>query len=375
MRNLWYSTSTLIGMMVGVGMFALPYAFYKAGFFVGALYFVLVFSVFLLLHLMMGELVLRTEEEHRFIGYSGKYLGQTMKRVASFTNLFSVFGSLLAYIIIAGTFIRIISGSLALSVTFGQVFFWLLMTIVLFWGVSRMESTELIMFLFLVFMVLLMFFDGLNNIEVVNFFTFDPKNIFLPYGVLMYAFAGVSAVPIMRDTLRGEERKLKKSIKTGLIIAALIYLLFVILGVGVSGSFVSEDALLGMSHSLGENIIFLGALFGFFAISTSYMAYSFYLKQTLIFDLNINKKMAVALVAVVPIALLFLSSAGFVEVVVLIGSVFGGLEGIILVLMYKKAKQKGDREPEYSLKISKFILYFIMLVFVLGIFYELVYNL
>ena len=375
MKIFWYSTSTLIGMMVGVGMFALPYAFYKAGFFVGAVYFVIIFSVFMLLHLMMGEVVLRTKGEHRFIGYSGKYLGHSMKMVASFTNLFSVFGSLLAYIIIAGTFIHIISGTLALSSMSGQMLFWLLMTITLLLGASRMEITEFVMFLFLICIVFLMFFSGFGKIEQVNFFSFDPGNMFLPYGVLMYAFTGISAIPIMRDTLRGEEKKLKGSIKIGMSVAAAIYFIFVVLGVGVSGSFVSEDALLGMSHSLGDKIIFLGALFGFFAVATSYMAYSFYLKQALVFDLKVNKKMALTLVALVPMILLFLSSAGFVEVVVLVGAVFGGLEGIMLVLMHKRSKQNGDRDPEYSLKVPNVISFLIIAMFVAGVIYELFYNL
>jgi amino acid permease len=375
MKNFWYSTSTLIGMMVGVGMFALPYAFYKAGFFVGSIYFVLMFLVFLILHLMMGEVVLRTEEEHRFIGYCGVYLGKTMRKVASFTNLFSIFGSLLAYIIIAGSFIHIISGSLFFSFNMGQLFFWFIMTIILLFGVLRMERTEFIMLIFLILMVIFMFFNGVKSIEFINFFTFESSNIFLPYGILIYSFAGISAIPIMRDALRGKEKMLKRSIITGLSIAAFIYFTFIFLGVGVSGSFVSEDALLGMSQFLGDKIIFLGALFGLFAISTSYMAYSFYLKQTLIYDLKINKNISLIIVSFVPIILFFISSASFIDLIVLLGAVFGGVEGIMLVKIYKKVKQKGNRDPEYSLKISNIVLYLIMLMFVIGIFYEMFYNL
>ncbi len=375
MRNFWYSTSTLIGMMVGIGMFALPYAFYKAGFFVGSVYFVIIFLVFLILHLMMGEVVLRTKEEHRFIGYSGIYLGKTMRKVAIFTNLFSIFGSLLAYILIAGTFIHIISGSLFLSLSVGQLFFWFIMTIMLFFGALRMEKTEFIILVFLILVVIFMFLNGVGKIEFTNFFTFEPKNIFLPYGVLIYSFAGISAIPIMRDVLRGKEKILKKSIITGLSVVAIIYFTFIFLAVGVSGSFVSEDALLGMSQFLGDRIIFLGALFGLFAISTSYIAYSFYLKQALIYDLKANKNISLIIVSFIPMILFFITSATFVDIIVLLGAVFGGIEGIMLVKIYKEAKRKGSRNPEYSLKIPNFIFYIITFIFLVGIFYELFYNL
>jgi len=375
MKKFWYSTSTLIGMMVGVGMFALPYAFYKAGFFIGAFYFILIFSVFLILHLMMGEVVLRTKEEHRFVGYSGLYLGKAMRRLASFTNLFSIFGSLLAYILIAGSFMQIVSGSFLFSFAAGQLFFWFLMTVILLLGVLKMERIELVMLVFLLLMIVFMLLDGIGSLKLNNFFTFDPSNLFLPYGILIYSFSGISAIPIMRDILRVKEKMLKKSIITGLFIAAFIYFLFIFLGVGVSGSFVSEDAISGMAKLLGDKIIFLGALFGLFAIATSYMAYAFYLKQTLVYDFKISKNISLMIVSFVPIILFFISSASFVEIIVLLGAVFGGIEGIMLVKIYKEAKKRGNRKPEYSLRLSAVIFYIIILMFAAGIFYEIFYNL
>jgi len=366
--------ATLIGTVIGAGILGIPYVVMKSGFGIGLITLLVVATIIIIIHLYLGEIALRTKENHRFIGYSGVYLGKTAKRFATFTNLFSVFGSLLVYILISGSFIQIISRGINISIESGQIFFWLLMTLSLMFGIKRMERTELMMLIFLALTVIFIFIDGFESIEFSNFLTFNPQNIFLPYGVLIYAFASISAVPLMRDTLKGEENKLKGSIKTGLFIAAVIYLIFVFLGVGVSGSLVSEDALLGMSKVVGEKIILLGALFGLFAISTSYIAYSFHLKQTLIYDLGIKRKMAVSMVVFIPILLFISSSAGFIETVILLGAIFGGLEGILLIGIYKKSREKGNRDPEYSLKISNFIFLLIFLVFVAGIFYELFYN-
>ncbi|NQU83328.1 MAG: hypothetical protein HQ536_01310, partial [Parcubacteria group bacterium] len=55
------------------------------------------------------------------------------------------------------------------------------------------------------------------------------------------------------------------------------------------------------------------------------------------------------------------------------GGVFGGLAGILVVLMFFEAKKKGNRKPEYEIKIPKFIPYTIMIIFGLGMLYEIFY--
>ena len=49
----------------------------------------------------------------------------------------------------------------------------------------------------------------------------------------------------------------------------------------------------------------------------------------------------------------------------------GAIEGTSIVLIYKKAKKLGDRQPSYSLKVPGFIKYLIILVFVVGFIYTL----
>ena len=49
----------------------------------------------------------------------------------------------------------------------------------------------------------------------------------------------------------------------------------------------------------------------------------------------------------------------------------GGIEGVLFVLMYWKAKQLGDRKPEYSLGKHKILGSLLILIFALGIAYQL----
>lgn len=370
-KNFWYAVSILVGTIVGAGMFALPYVSQKAGFLVGVLYIVTLFFVFLALHLMMSEVALRTEGKHRFIGYVGEYFGKTAKDAVTITSILGVFGGLLAYILISGNFLHLLSADIFPLAGLNEIYFWLSMSVILLFGIRALEKSEVFMLVFLLVAILLMTFYSLPHLNIQNLAGFTPSNFFLPYGPAMYALAGVAAIPLLRDILRGEERKMKKAIFTGTLIPAILYIMFVCLVVGVTDGFVTEDSLTGLSYSIGQKAIVLGALFGLLAAATSYLAFSFYLKQTFIYDLHMSERKATAIVILSPLLLVSFIPVGFIDVVIFLGAVFGGIEAIILVKLFKKAKEKSQRVPEYSVNIPKLFIYFMLLLFFVGIIYEI----
>jgi len=215
---------------------------------------------------------------------------------------------------------------------------------------------------------------GIKKISFDNFFTFDSSRIFLPYGITLFALAGIAAVPAVRDILEGSEKKIKKALILGTALPALFYVLFVALVLGVSGSAVSEDAISGLKNVLGGSVVFVGALFGVFTVATSYITFGLYLKDMFVYDLGINKILAFLFILLAPIALVFLHSDSFIVVLGFLGAIFGGLESIFLIRTYKKARQKGDRMPEYSYNIPAPLLNLLVAVFVLGIFYTLFFD-
>ena len=60
----------------------------------------------------------------------------------------------------------------------------------------------------------------------------------------------------------------------------------------------------------------------------------------------------------------------FIQALAITGGVAGGIEGILIILMFWKAKKLGDRKPEYSINISKVLGIALMVMFVLGILYQ-----
>jgi len=313
-NNFWYAVATLVGTIVGVGIFGLPYAAWQSGFFIGALYLAALFFVFVLLHLMFGEIILRTKEKHRLVGYVKMYLGERSQKIITLTTTLGVLGGMLIYILIGGEFLKVVLGGAIEFNWHGYLIFWAVMSIILILGLKSVKWSEMIMLFFMGAVVLFLLIWGFSKIDANYFFYFHPNNLFIPYGITMFALAGTVAIPGMRIILKGSENKIKKAVIFGTAIPILFYFAFIFLVIGVSGPGVTQDAISGLAYSLGGPVVFLSALFGVFLVATSYLIFGLYLKDTLIYDLNVRRNIALLFIIIVPIFLTFARFGSFIEI-------------------------------------------------------------
>lgn len=371
-KNFLYATAVLVGTMVGVGIFGIPFAFSKAGFWIGFLFLILIGFITLLLDLMYGEVVLRTHEEHQITGYADKYLGLWFKRSIFFSVALALYSALLVYMIIAGEFLNnIFSSVFYASPTSYSLIFFVVLAILILRGIKRISWVEFFLMGLFAVVVILIFGVGVGSINLSNFAGIHPEFWFLPYGVLLFAFAGFSAIPIQRDILRDQENNLKKSILLAVLLTGALYLLFAFTVLGISGGATTPDAISGLYQFLGGKIIFLGSLFGILAVTTSFLMLGSAFMEMFHLDYNVPKKGAWLLVVVPPLVLFLGGLRAFIDIISLAGSVAIGLEGIVLTFVYIKSKSKGDRVPEYSLELPKFFYYLLIFVFGAGIVYAL----
>lgn len=378
-RNFFYAVTTLIGTIVGVGIFGLPYAFAKAGFFIGLAQLILLSGVTMIVHLMFGEVILRTKTKHNLPGYVEKYLGKRWEVLVSFSVLVGVFGAMVAYILVGGIFFdALISQATGIGNLISDnilyVIFWLILTVFILFGLKTIETVEFFMAFFLVAIIGVIALFSAPHINTNNLFSINELNFFVPYGVILFALAGTVAVPEVREILAGNEKKMKPAIILGVLVPALMYALFTFVINGVTGPSTSEEALTGLYRVVGGPIYILGAIFGILAIATSYITFGYYLYETFLYDYGINKTLSHLLIAVVPITFVLLGIRNFIAIIGFLGAVMGGFEGMTMILTYLKAKKQGDRIPEYALRIPHFIYYILFLVFALGIIYTLVYK-
>jgi len=373
-KNFFLALSTLIGMIVGVGIFGIPYAITQAGIMAGFFYFVLLSGVILLVHLFYGEIALRTNQGHGLVGYAAKYLGPLGKKFVGFVVIFEFYGALLAYLIAGGKFLNIIfSGFLGGNDFLWTMLFFALGALVILAGLKTIAASEFFMGGFLLLIIGVFVFKGaplfqLNNLSLINWSKF-----FLPYGVILFSLTGGAAIPEIRQILRSQEHQLKKVIIIGTLVPALAYVLFTLAVVGVSGQKTTEYAMLGLVPYFGQWVILLGAVFGFLAVFTSVLVIGSNLKRIFCQDYRLKKWLGWFLVCFVPLFGYLLGINDFILVIGLIGAIAGGLEGIATILIYRRAKKMGERPPEYSLKIARPILYGLISLFILGIIYQFIY--
>ena len=113
--------ASLIGTIIGAGVFGIPYVMAKSGIIFCLFYFLILGAAALFLHLFFGEIVLRTKKKHRLIGYTEKYLGGRAKILVSFSTIIGTIGALLAYIILGGNFLKIIFPASLSSLQFSLI--------------------------------------------------------------------------------------------------------------------------------------------------------------------------------------------------------------------------------------------------------------
>ncbi len=369
-KKFWYAVATLVGSTVGIGLYGIPFTFQKAGFGVGLLFLIAIAGLILLRNLLYGEVVLRTHQRHQFIGYSNKYLGAVAKKVNLFIFWVAVYGSLVGIIIISGSFLSNIFHDFSSS-TFSTLFV-VIASILVYLGLKTVSKFDLFMMLLFGAVVIFVAIAGTGHIAAGNF-NFEVGELwFLPFGVILFAMDSISGVPLVRELLVGNEQKYKKALIWGTLIPAIFYLLLTFIVVGVSGEFTSPDAISGLLNSLGPKVVFIGSLFGFLTSSTIFLNVATALKESFQEDFHFKKQWSWLWVMIPPYLLFLAGIRNFIDIIGLVGGVVVSIEAILLIFIYIKAKKNGERIPEYSILLPKWLLYLMMLIFASGAVYTLI---
>jgi len=374
MSNFILAVATLAGTIIGVGMFGLPYAAMKAGFKLTLIYLFLLGVIVTVVHLIYGEIVLRTKEKHRLPGYAQIYLGRWGWTAASVIFFMTLYLALLAYLLIGGEFLRVIlSGWWNISSAAGAMLVAILGFGVVFKGLKLTGVFEFFLTAALIVLIV--------GLSVYSIKLFDPINlnlkstdIFLPYGLILFALSGGSAIPEIRNFFRaGRKNYLKWAIILGTFIPVLIYAVFITAVLGVSGPATSAEAVKGLLPYFGPTLIKYAALIGFLAVITSFFTIGLNIKNSLLFDFKFSRSLSFLLTASVPLVLFFYGHRDFIGLLSFTGAVLGGLEGLLLILIWRQTRRRSTRMPEYSLRLGTGLQLILALVFLAGLVYKILY--
>lgn len=338
----------LVGMIFGAGIFALPFVISKSGIAWGLLQFLLALILMIFLHFWYGEIIYLTPGKMRFPGYAGKLLGQKARGTAFLTTIFLYYGALLVYGILGGVFL---SGIFPLPPFLLSILIFIIGGFFVFLNLKKIADINFYLTIALTGAVIYLFAISLPSIKIANFisghfnFSFN-SGWFFPYGVWLFALSGFASLPEVADIISHSSLKnFKKIILAGLLLCAVLYLLFIFAVLGVSGANVSQDGLSGLGVILGQKAILAGSFLGFLAIFTSFIVLGADLKNIFHYDFNFPKWLAWLGVVLPPIFIFVFGVNNFTSILEIIGSVGLGLTGLLIILMVRQLKEKeGDKK-------------------------------
>ncbi|OGZ62940.1 MAG: hypothetical protein A2639_01470 [Candidatus Staskawiczbacteria bacterium RIFCSPHIGHO2_01_FULL_34_27] len=368
-KNYIYPIATLSGSIIGVGFLSLPYITLKVGIWPMLFYFVALTALVVYIHVIFGKISLKTPDFKRFPGFVGFYLGRWAEAVTLISIIFGSFGLFLIYFIVGGQFLTtILHPFLGSSASLFVVLYFVVASMLVYSGVkiiSKIEFWALVLLLVTFFVIYIGAFSHikLENIFVSNnsFFS-DIKTMFLPYGAIIFSLWGIGLIPEIEEMLIGRKSLLKRIIIISILVSAATYFLFIFLILGISGIHTTESAFLGLEKFLGQGVFSLVILIGLITIFNSFITQGLFLKKTFMYDMNMKEFPAWALTCLVPPIFFLLGINSFISLISLIGGLILGVNGILILLMYRKIGGK------------KLIVYPLMVVFFLGIIYSIMYS-
>ncbi len=368
-KNYIYPIAVFSGGMIGVGFLSLPYIALQTGIWLMLCYFLIITALIVAINLIFCKLSLKTPDFKRFPGFVGYYLGKWGGIYAMVSTIFAVFGILLVYLIVGAQFLTtalspVFSGDI---LTYVLIYF-LAVSIIIYFDIKVIERVEFWVLILLFTALFFIFIEGFSQIKLSNIFFAGNSGLssfFLPYGTLLFALWGIGLIPEVEEMLIGPKGHPKKRLKTIITISTVIisvfYLLFILLVLGISGKQTDQTALTGLKGFLPGVLISISLLLGALATFTAFITQGIIFKKTLMFDLKIKHWQAFVITCVPPLILFLLGLRSFVPLVSFIGGILLGIDGILILLMYKKIGGKN------------IVIYPLSLVFLLGVIYEIVY--
>ncbi len=362
----------LAGTIIGAGIFSLPFVFQNSGLLAGMI-FLLVFSfVYALVYFIYADIVLRTEGEHRFVGYSEIYLGRSGFWAAVVIGLIQLLLVLTVYLILAPSFTKLILGG---SYFYHFLFFWLFGSLLLLMNNKKVALSEFCIVSGILLIIFMVFFFGIGKVNFYPLFNLKFNlNSLGVIGPVLFALSGVMTIPEVVAYFRESSsplKFLKRSLLLGGFLPALGYGAFVLGIVGLSKT-VSADSVSGLIGQIPEWFtIFLGIL-GFLSLTSSYVLVGLNTRHILEYDFSFSPGLARFLVIFIP-PLLYLSGIrGFTEAVSFTGSVFIPLEIILLIFIWLKANKLRPTNDFFASSFTKSTLPFLFVIFLIALVYAII---
>ena len=362
--SLWEAVALIVSGTIGAGILGMPYAIAQLGLIPG--FFLIIFLGLLMmgLNLLLADVAIRTGDRFQLVGFAKKYLGAWGEYTMMIMFYTILFGALVVYVIGVGS---------ALSALFGgssfvwSLVFYFFASLSVVTGLRTVKIVELVLMVCILVVVVGIFFWSAPSFSLDNMLYVQVPAFFVPYGIILFAFHGTNAVPEAYGLLKHARYDFRRAICYAAIINCIVYCMFVFSVVAVTGVATTEIATVGLGTALGKGMLVAGNIFAVLAMATSFLLIALSFKDSLCWDYNMPKVLALVCVLMPPLVMFVLGMRGFVTVLSVVGGVAVSVEMLLILLIYLRARNKKCMKNEdFSVRYGYMLVCTLLLVLFVG---------
>lgn len=367
--------SLLTATIIGAGFFSLPYITNKSGWLITLFYLIISPIIFYFLHAMYADIILRSKKKFKFAGFAKIYLGKTAYYLTILTTIAGAILTLSIYIILGESFKNIIFPIIP-SFQNQISILWIIGSILIFINLKKMARLEFLITAAMIFIIFLIFISGaINGVEKIKEISMVNLGlIFLPFGPFLFSFSGRSSIPPIVDYCKENKisiKELKKIIFLGTTIPALAYFLFIFGIIGIS-KIITNDSVKNIA-SLPFPIAIIIGILGLLSILSSYIVIGLSTKEIMEKDLNFPKIISNTIIIFFPWILILTGLNNFIRAITIAGGIFLALEGVLIILIWKKMNVLKIKDFLFKKKPKKITVQTILFILFLGIIYAILF--
>lgn len=343
----WEAACIITGYGIGGGVLSLPYLAQSNGILISLLILVAAFAASYVLHLMIADLALKTDDGGQIIACLSKFLFRgklkNVLTVSFFVLMLAILCTNLTGYITGAE--EIIVGLLNIPPIVAKLIFYIVAASVVLLGLKAVGVSEKIamavIFTLIGVLAVASFFAPANPVPLVKL---DLNGALAFYGMAMFSLAAFFSVPQAVVGLGGDRQKIRKAVFLGFLNNFVIIVVICFCAMYASKE-VTSVAMIGWSAGIGLWAQIIGSVFTVLAMLTTYWSLSLALADIVRETVHWNRSLS-WLIATLPSLVLALFNLGnFMEFMRLAG----GLISIIVAVMTIPAFMNARREVPGSI--------------------------
>ena len=341
--TLWQSAAIITGYGIGGGVMAMPYLTEKNGIISAFLILTLALAASVILHLMIAELSVRSDDYQIISAFSRFLFRGRLKNILS-VSFFAIMALVLvfnlsAYIEGAAEIIAPMTG---LSFWLSRLIFYLAAASVVLFGLRAVGISEEIGITAILALILLLTVASLLNIRNPLPISTGTTNQALAYfGMSMFAFSAFFSVPQAVKGLKKDRKMIRKAVFLGIFVNYVLIILISISALLASAE-VTQVAIVGWSMGIGIWAEVIGSLFTLLAMLTTYWSISLALSDIIKEQLKLDDRLCWLLATLPSLLFTMLSATSFFDIMRVAGGLIAIIIAVMVVPAYINAKKEGD---------------------------------